>query len=55
MYHTFKVLIYSKFVCSVIRRMGFVHTFICREPAVVHMNDQAVTNVYGSVIFYNQC
>ena len=25
--------------------------FICREPAVTHVNDQRLTNLYGSVMF----
>ena len=28
-----------------------MHQFIGREPALMHMNDQKLTNLYGSVIF----
>ena len=27
-----------------------MHQFICREPALINMNDQRLTNLYGSVI-----
>ena len=30
-------------------RVGFVHKFICRKPAVPCMNDQRLTNLYGSL------
>ena len=53
--YIFKALIYSKSVCSVMQRFGLVHVFICREPAVICMNNQGLTNLYGSVIFYKIC
>ena len=28
-----------------------MHAFICREPAIMYMNDQGLTNLYGSVMF----
>ena len=34
----------SKFVCSVVGRVGFVCPFICREPAVMCLNDQRLTD-----------
>ena len=34
-----------KFGCSATLRVGFVYMFICREPAVTHMNDQRLTNL----------
>ena len=40
------VLLYWNFVCSVTRRVGFVHKFICRKPAVTRTNDQRLTNLY---------
>ena len=43
--------IYWNFVYSVAQRVGFMYAFICREPAVTHMNDQGLTNLYGSVMF----
>ena len=39
---------------SVTWRVGFVHKFICRKPAVMHTNNQGLTNVYGSVVFHIQ-
>ena len=42
------------FVCSVTRRVGFVHKFICRKPAVTRTNDQGLTSLYGSVVFHIQ-
>ena len=50
----FNVLLYWNFVCSVTRRVGFVHKFICRKPAVMRTNDQGLTNLYGSVVFHIQ-
>ena len=44
----YKVLISSKFVCNVMQRIGFTHMFIC-------MNDQGLSNLYGSVVFHIQC
>ena len=46
----FKTLICWNFVFIIVQRMGFVHTFICREPAIMHKNDQGLTNLYGSVM-----
>ena len=37
------------------QRVGFVHTFICREPTVTSMNDQRLINLHGSVVFHIQC
>ena len=54
MYYTFYVLLYWNFVCSVTQRVGFVHKFICRKPAMTRMNDQGLTNLYGSVVFHIQ-
>ena len=31
-----------------------MNKFICRKPAVTHMNDQGLTNLYGSVVFHIQ-
>ena len=42
----FKAQIYWNFVCSIARMVGFVHAFICREPAVT----QGLINLYGSFI-----
>ena len=47
----FKAPIYWNFACSIVQRVGFVHAFICRKPAVMHMNDEGLTKVYGSVMF----
>ena len=46
--------VYWNFVCSVTRRVGFVHKFICRKPAVMPTNDQRLTNLYESVVFHIQ-
>ena len=48
----FKVKIYWNIACSIARRMGFVHAFIGREPAVMHINDQGLTNLKGNIMFY---
>ena len=48
------VLLYWNFVCNITRRVGFVHKFICRKPAVTRINDQGLTNLYGSVVFHSQ-
>ena len=29
-----------------------MHVFVCREPAVMCMNDQGLTNLYESVVFH---
>ena len=29
-----------------------MHAFICREPAVMHINDQRLTNLKGNIMFY---
>ena len=29
-------------------------SFICRKPAVTRMNDQGLTNLYGSIVFHMQ-
>ena len=50
----FSVLPYWNFVCSATRRVGFVHKFICRKPAMACTNDQRLTNLYGSVVFHIQ-
>ena len=50
----FNVLLYWNFVCSVTQRVGFVHKFIYRKPAVMRKNDQGLTNLYGSVVFHIQ-
>ena len=50
----FNVLLYWNFVCSVMQRVGFVHKFIYRKPTVMRMNDQGLTNLYGSVVFHIQ-
>ena len=47
-----KVQIYWNFACSIVQRVGFVHSFICREPAVMHINDQGLTNLKGNIMFY---
>ena len=40
----------SKFACSAIQRVGFMHSFISRKPAVTHMNDPGLANLlYRSV------
>ena len=44
---------YWNFVCSVTRRVGFVHKFICGKPAVTRTNNQGLTNLYESVVFHN--
>ena len=31
--------------------VGFVHMVICREPAVMHINDRGLTNLYRSIMF----
>ena len=55
MYYTYLMYYYTGiFVCSVTRKMGFAHTFICRKPAVACTNDQRLTNLYGSVVFQHQ-
>ena len=41
----FKVLIYWNFVCSIAQKVGFLHMFICKEPAIMHKNDQGPTSV----------
>ena len=43
--------IHSKFVCSIIRRVDFVHLLIVREPVVAHNNDQRLTNLSGSAMY----
>ena len=48
----FNVLLYWNFVCSTTRRVGFVHKFICRKPAVTCTNYQGLTNLYESVVFH---
>ena len=50
----FNVLLYWNLAYSVTRRVGFIHKFICRKSAVVCMNDQGLTNLYGSVVFHIQ-
>ena len=50
----FKALVYWNFVCSIVRRVGFAHAFICRESAVTQVNDQGLTNLHGSVTFCMQ-
>ena len=50
----FNVLLYWNFVCSATRRVGFVHKFICRKPAVTRMNDEGLTNLYVSVVYHIQ-
>ena len=35
--------------------LGFVHAFICREPAMMCMNNQGLTNLYRNVMFCIQC
>ena len=32
-----------------------MHAFICREPVSIHMNDEGLTNMYKSFMFYIQC
>ena len=52
----FKLLLYIlEFCCSVILRVGFMYTFICRKPAEMRTNNQGLTNLHGSVIFHIQC
>ena len=46
------LLLYWNFVCSVMRRVGFVCKFICRKPTVTCTNDQGLTNIYGSIVFH---
>ena len=43
---------YTGIVCSIALRMGFLHMFTCRKLAVMHTNNQRLTNLYGSVILY---
>ena len=50
----FNLLLYWNFVRSVTQRVGFVHKFICRKPAVTRTNDQELTNLYGSLVFHIQ-
>ena len=52
MYHTMRSTNVLEVVCSVMQRVGFVYKFICREPAMMHINDQGLTNLYGSVVFH---
>ena len=49
------VLLYLNFVCNVMQRVGFMLTFICMEPALTHTNNQGVTKLNGSIIFYIKC
>ena len=42
----------TNFVCSAILRVDFMYLFIFREPAIMHMNDKGLVNLYGSVIFH---
>ena len=48
----FDVKIISKFVCSAIQRVGFVHLFTFRVPGLMCMNDQGLVTLYGSIIFH---
>ena len=32
--------------------MSFVYLFTFREPAVAHMNDQGLTDLYGCAIYF---
>ena len=50
----FKVLVYWNFVCSYTLRVGFVYEFISWKPAVMHINNQGLTNLYGSIMFFIQ-
>ena len=45
---------YTGIVCSIALRMGFMHMFTCRKLAVMHTNNQRLTNLYGSVILHIQ-
>ena len=54
LYIHFTLLLYWNFVCSVTRRVDFIHNFICRKPVLAHMKDQGLTNLYGSVAFHIQ-
>ena len=38
------MLMCSKYVCSFRQKVSFVHAFVCREPSVMCMNDQGLTN-----------
>ena len=48
----FDVQIISKFVCSAIQRVSFVHLFTFREPGLMRMKDQGLLTLYGSIIFH---
>ena len=43
---------YTVIVCNIALRMGFLHMFTCRKLAVMHTNNQRLTNLYGSVILH---
>ena len=45
---------YTGIVCSIALRMGFMYMFTCRKPAVMHINNKGLTNLYGSVILHIQ-
>ena len=51
MYYTFNVLLYWNLVCSVRRKVGFLHKLICRKSAMTRTNGQRLANLYGSVVF----
>ena len=42
----FKVQRLTKFVCSAIQQVGFVHLFIFRKPALIRINDQKLYNSF---------
>ena len=51
----FILLLYWNFICDIAQRVSFVHTFICKDPAVMHISNQGltITDLYVSLYAYS--